>query len=58
MKFGLGYEEGSSSGQPRNKEPIKFVKSSTNDNNRPAETKEDNKPLGRSKEKGARTESV
>jgi hypothetical protein len=42
MKTGLGYEEGSSSGQPRNKEPIKFVKASvhvksaTNDNNKPA----------------------
>jgi hypothetical protein len=58
LKVGLGCEEGSSIGQPRNKEPIKFVKSSTNDNNRPAETKEDNKPPGRSKEKGARTESV
>jgi hypothetical protein len=32
LKTGLGYEEGSSSGQPRNKEPIKFVKSTTNDN--------------------------
>jgi hypothetical protein len=36
LKTGLGYEEGSSSGQPRNKEPIKFVKSTTNDNNKPA----------------------
>jgi hypothetical protein len=58
LKTGLGFEEGLSSGQPRNKEPIKFVKSSTNDNNKPAETKEDNKPPRRSKEKGARTESV
>jgi hypothetical protein len=58
LKVGLGYEEGSSSGQLRNKEPIKFVKSSTNDNNKPAETKEDNQPPRRSKEKGARTESV
>jgi hypothetical protein len=58
LKTGLGYEEGSSSGQPRNKEPIKFVKSTTNDNNKPAETKEDNQPPRRSKEKGARTESV
>ena len=41
LKVGLGYEQGSSSGQPRNKEPIKFVKSSTNDNNKPVETKED-----------------
>jgi hypothetical protein len=58
LKTGLGYEEGSSSGQPRNKEPIKFVKSTTNDNNKPAETKEDNQLPRRSKEKGARTESV
>jgi hypothetical protein len=58
LKTGLGYEEGSSSGHPRNKEPIKFVKSTTNDNNKPAETKEDNQPPRRSKEKGARTESV
>ena len=54
----MGYEEGSSSGKPRNEEPIKFVKSSTNDNNKPAETKEDNQPPRRSKGKGARTESV
>jgi hypothetical protein len=58
LKVGLGYEEGSSSGQPRNKEPIKFVKSSTNDNNKPTETKEDNQPPRTIKEKGARTESV
>jgi hypothetical protein len=58
LKVGLGYEEGSSSGQPRNKEPIKFVKSSTNDNNKPAETKEDNQPPRTIKGKSARTESV
>jgi hypothetical protein len=58
LKTGLGYEEGSSSGKPRNEEPIKFVKSTTNDNNKPAETKEDNQPPRTSKEKGARTESV
>jgi hypothetical protein len=58
LKTGLGYEEGSSSGQPSNKESIKFVKSTTNDNIKPAETKEDNQPPRRSKEKGARTESV
>jgi hypothetical protein len=58
LKTGLGYEEGSSSGQPRNKEPIKFVKSTNNDNNKPAKTKEDNQPPRRSKEKGVRTESV
>jgi hypothetical protein len=54
----LGYEEGSSSGKPRNKEPIKFVKSTTNDNNKPTETKEDNQPPRTSKEKGARIEFV
>jgi hypothetical protein len=64
LKNGLGYEEGSSSGQPRNKEPIKFVKANvhvkptTNDNNKPAETKEDNQPPRTSKGKSARTESV
>jgi hypothetical protein len=31
LKTGLGYEEGSSSGHPRNKESIKFVKPTTND---------------------------
>jgi hypothetical protein len=41
MKICLGYEEGSSSGKPRNEESIKFVKSTTNDNNKPTETKED-----------------
>ena len=64
LKIGLGYEEGSSSGQPRNKETIKFVKanvhvkSTTNDNNKPAKTKEDNQMPRTSKEKGARTESI
>ena len=58
LKTGLGYEEGTSSDKPRNEEPITFVKSTTNDNNKPIETKEDNQPPRRSKEKGARTESV
>jgi hypothetical protein len=58
LKTGLGYEEGSSSGQPSNKESIKFVKSTTIDNNKPAETKEDNQSPRRSEEKGTRTESV
>ena len=58
LKTGLGYEEGSSSGKLGIEEPIKFVKSITNDDNKPAETKEDNQPLRTSKEKGARTESV
>jgi hypothetical protein len=58
LKTGLGYEEGSSSGKPGNEEPIKFVKSTTNDNNKSAETKEDNQPPRTSKEKGARIESV
>jgi hypothetical protein len=54
----LGYEEGSSSGKPRNEEPIKFVKSTTNDYNKPAETKEENQSSRTSKEKGSRIESV
>jgi hypothetical protein len=54
----LGYEERSSSGHPSNKYFIKFVKSTTNDDNKPVETKEDNQPPKRSKEKGARTESI
>jgi hypothetical protein len=58
MKNGLGYEKGSSSGKPGNEEPIKFVKSTTNDNNNPAETKEDNQPPRSSKVKDARSESV
>jgi hypothetical protein len=58
LKTGLGYQEGSSSGHPSNKDFIKFVKSTTNDDNKPAETKEDNQSPRMSKEKGARTESV
>jgi hypothetical protein len=58
LKTGLGYEEGSSSGKSGNEEPIKFVKSTTNDNNKPAETKEDNQLPRTSKEKGVKTESV
>jgi hypothetical protein len=58
LKTSLGYEEGSSSGQPRNKASIKFVKSITNDNNKPAETKEDNQPPRRRKGKFSRTKSV
>jgi hypothetical protein len=54
----LGYEEGSSNGKLGNEEPIKFVKSTTNDNNKPVETKEDNQLPEMSKEKGAKTESV
>jgi hypothetical protein len=51
LKTGLGYEEGSSSDKPRNEEPIKFFKSTTNDNNKPGETKEDNQLPRTSKEK-------
>jgi hypothetical protein len=58
LKTSLGYEEGSSSGKPRNEEPIKFVKCTTNNNNEPAGTKEDNQPPRMSKVKDARTESV
>jgi hypothetical protein len=58
LKTSLGYEEGSSSGKPGNEEPIKFVKSTTNENNNPAETKEDNQLPNSSKVKDARSESV
>jgi hypothetical protein len=57
MKIGLGYEEGSRNGKPGIKEPIKFVKSTINDDNEPVETKEDNQPPKTSKGKGARIES-
>jgi hypothetical protein len=58
LKTGLGYEEGSISGQPSNKESINFVKTTTNDSIKPAETKEDNQLPRRSKEKGAKNEFV
>jgi hypothetical protein len=58
LKTGLCYEEGSSSGKPRNEEPIKFVKCTTNDNHKPTETKEDNQPPRMSKEKGSKVESI
>jgi hypothetical protein len=58
FKTSLGYEEGSSSGKLRNEEPIKFVKCTTNNHNKPTETREDNQLPGTSKEKGARTKSV
>jgi hypothetical protein len=58
LKTGLGYEEGSSSGHPSNKESIKFVKSTIIDNNKPAETKEDDQPSRRTEGKSTRTESV
>jgi hypothetical protein len=58
LKTGLGYEEGSSSSQPRNKESIKFVKSTTIDNTKPTKTKEENQPPRRSEGKTTRTEYV
>jgi hypothetical protein len=58
LKIGLGYEEGSSSGHPSNKESIKFVKSTIIDNNNSAETKKDNQPPRRSEGKSTRTESI
>jgi hypothetical protein len=58
LKTSLGYEERSSSGQPSNKESIKFVKSTTIDNNKPKETKEENQPPRRSEGKATRTESI
>jgi hypothetical protein len=51
----LGYEEGSSSGHPSNKESIKFVKYKAIDNNKPAKTKEENQPPRRSEGKSTRT---
>jgi hypothetical protein len=57
LKTGLVYEEGSSSGQPSNKESIKFVEK-TIDNNKPVETKEDNQSPRRSEGKSIRTEFV
>jgi hypothetical protein len=42
LKTILGYQEGSSSGHPRNKEPIKFVKSSNIYNSHSTETKKEN----------------
>jgi hypothetical protein len=58
LKTGLGYEEGSSSSHPRNKEPIKFVKSSNIDNNHSTETKKENQPPRRNERKSTRTEFV
>jgi hypothetical protein len=58
LKTGLGYEEGSSSDQLGNKEPIKFVKSTIYDNKKPVETKEDNHLPRRSNERGTRTETM
>jgi hypothetical protein len=58
LEMGLGYEEESSSDHPSNKEPIKFVKSSTSDNKKHVETKEDNQLPGRSNERGTRTKTI
>jgi hypothetical protein len=58
LKTSLGYEERSISGQPSNKESMNFVKYTTIDNNKPAETKEENQPPRRSEGKATRTESV
>jgi hypothetical protein len=58
LKTGLGYEEGSSSDQPGNKKPIKFVKSTIYDNKKPAKTKEDNHLPMRSNERGTITETM
>jgi hypothetical protein len=58
LKTGLGCEEGSSSGQPSNKESIKFVKYTIIDKNHSAEIEEDNQPPRRSERKSTRTKSV
>jgi hypothetical protein len=44
--------------QPRNKEPIKFVKSSNIDNSHSAETKKENQPPRRNERKSSRTKSI
>jgi hypothetical protein len=54
LKTSLGYEEGSSSDQPSNKESIKFVKSTIIDNHKSTETKEANQPPRRSEGKSTR----
>jgi hypothetical protein len=56
LKTGLGYEEGSSSGHPRNKESIKFNISTNSDKKKLAETKEENQPPRRSEGKDTRIE--
>jgi hypothetical protein len=58
LKTCLGYEEGSSSDQLGNNEPITFVKSTIYDNKKPVETKEDNHLPRRSNEGGTRTEAM
>jgi hypothetical protein len=58
LKYGLGYEEGSSSDHTSNTEPIKFFKSTIIDNNHSAETKKENQPPRRNERKSTRTESV
>ena len=58
MKTGLVYEEGSSSDQPGNKEPIKFVKYTIYDKKKPTKTKEDNHLPRRSNERGTITETM
>jgi hypothetical protein len=58
LKTSLGYAEGSGSGNPRNEEPIKFVKCTTSNNKEPVETQEDNQPPRTSKEKDIITKSV
>jgi hypothetical protein len=58
LKIGLGYEEGSSCSQPRNKDSIKCVKSTFIDNNKYGEMEEDNQPPRKSERKSTRTKTV
>jgi hypothetical protein len=58
LKTGLGYEEGSSNGQPSNKESINFVKFTCIDNNKYRETKEYNHPPRKNEGRSTRTETV
>jgi hypothetical protein len=58
LKAGLGYEEGSSSDHPSDKESIKFVKSSNIVNSHSAETKKENQLARWNERKNPRTELV
>jgi hypothetical protein len=58
LKAGLGYEEGSSSDHPSNREPIKFFKSSNIDKSHSVEIKNENQPPRRNERKGTRTKSI
>jgi hypothetical protein len=58
LKFGLGYEEGSSSDHPSNTKPIKFVKSTIIYNNQSAEKKKEKQPARSNERKSTSIESI